>query len=270
MRIGFNLSFEDSKKVILPKNKIFYSSQDMEELAEGFQNGMILRLIGFGFVLEILTYIMYSKNLRLPMMVIVGFLYFFGIILMFLLKIFPRGNWVKDKKKKLIVFVWVFLAAFFAVVPVTIRWSLEIGGKANFYIQIAIVVVSVLVSIIKIVSLFNRRGIFKNLEKYLKIIILISFIVCLLFTIEHREINNFDLKEILAENFMFVYLGFAYSFLLYSVMRLYITYYYLEKYSRQYRLYYRIPDSVWYFSKEEAEKRNDPVYPPRRKKVSED
>lgn len=266
MKSIFNLSFTESKKVVLPKNKIFYSSQDMKELAEGFQSGMILRLIGFGFVLEILTFIMYSKKFQLHMMIIVGFLYFFGVILMFLLRIFPHGNWVKVKKKVLIGFIWVFLATFFAIVPITIRWAFEIGGKKNFYIQIAIVGLSVLISIIKFASLFNTsKIIFNNLKKIIKIMILILFAVCLSLTLQRRGMNNFNLKEILVENYMFVYLCFAYSFLMYSVMRIYITYYYLDKYSRQYRLYYRIPDSIWYFSKEEAEKRNDSVYPPRRK-----
>ena len=50
----------------------------------------------------------------------------------------------------------------------------------------------------------------------------------------------------------------------------YLSYHYIAKYPRQYRLYYKIPDSIWYFSKEEAEKRNDPVYPPRKKSVEEE
>ena len=90
----------------------------------------------------------------------------------------------------------------------------------------------------------------------------------LVFNTRGEETSNFVVNLFGSIDFLLLS-GFG-VWVIFKIFRVYLSYYYIDKYSRQYRLYYRIPDRVWYFSKEEAEKRNDPVYPPRRKKVSEE
>lgn len=80
------------------------------------------------------------------------------------------------------------------------------------------------------------------------VIILIGFFAGL----NNSEINSWSLRILICFFFPWMYL------LLFGCLRLYlsarISWFYIKKYATQYRLYYKIPDRVWYLSEKRAAK----------------
>ena len=276
MKNIFNLSFEDSKNVIYKLKSITTSNP---ELAKSLQKIILIFMLPSLFIifilLEIGIYITHPKNnIGKLIMVLVGSLWLIGLFFMIIFPLFKHKNFASMYKKIVLGTSGLLWAAGLSMAyPLT---TLKNAGVISFGLQVASLIILIcfffyLGVTSKTKNIKNRKEKEKNKGAILKIsvfegIVLIGALIAAEF--HNNFILNFE--YIFEKLIVFAVFWIAYLVVVRGFFKMYLTFYYLEKYSRQYRLYYRIPDSVWYFSKEEAEKRNDPVYPLRRKKVSED
>ena len=274
----FNLSFEDSKKVIYKLKSMVTSNPT---IAKTFQQNImvynlptfILILIGFEFYI----YETYSaESIKKIVMIIVGTLWLNGIFFLCIYHLFKHRNFAAMHKNKTLGGAFLLLGAGIGAGFNLLKNSFENAGVVSFLLQIIILIIafSLLVNLTVTPSI-NKIEDKKEQQKKKRLIsnvVKIEFIILCMSLLSALSYQHFkvELEDIIMKLISLAIFGTAYLIGIQTIFKIYLTYYYLEKYSRQYRLYYQIPDSVWYFSKEEAEKRNDPVYPPRRKKVSEE
>ena len=208
-------------------------------------------------------------------MIIVGTLWLNGIFFLCIYPLFKHRNFAAMHKNKTLGGAFLLLGAGIGAGFNLFKNSLDNAGVVSFLLQIIILIIafSLLVNLTVTPSM-NKIEDKKKSEKNKRLIsnvVKIEFLILSMALISALSYQHFkvELEDIIMKLIGLAIFGIAYLIGIQTIFKIYLTYYYLEKYSHQYRLYYRIPDSVWYFSKEEAEKRNDPVYPPR-KKVSEE
>ena len=267
----FNLSFEESKRIVLPKNKLMYSNEGSEthEAMMGFlRSDLRFRLPILGVGLEVFIAFIYKGWIKNFLLIFIGIIYFFGISRLLFLRKKYYVNWVTVKRKTHPASLTILISVYTVMIPIGIKLTLIFAGYWSLYLQLIILGVWTIREFVKLKSIISGRR--NNIGKYINRVIIFLLIICIIISFQYtgEETSNFVVS--LLGKIYFLLLSGCGVWVIFKIFRVYLSYYYIDKYSRQYRLYYRIPDSVWYFSKEEAEKRNDPVYPPRRKKVSED
>ena len=275
MKNIFNLSFEDSKNVIYKLKSSTISNAKVTKLLQKIILIFMLPSLFIIFILlEIGVYITYPKNnIGKLIMVLVGSLWLIGLFFMIIFPLFKHKNFASMYKKIVLGTSCLLWAIGLSMGYPTTIITLNNAGIVSFGLQVIsiIILICYLCVNLKIQNINNRKE--RKKRNILKISILegLVLISALTTAIFHNNLNFiFDFEYVFKNIIIFSIFWIAYLVVVQGFFKMYLTFYYLEKYSRQYRLYYRIPDSVWYFSKEEAEKRNDPVYPPRRKKVSEE
>ena len=267
----FKCSFEESKRIVLPKNRLFYLNEGTEThttLMNILRSDLRFRLIGVGVFLEFLINFIYRGKIKIFLLVLIGIIYTFGLVMMLFLRRKHYKNWVSMKKGVLVGLLIILFSIYIVILPVIIKLTLVFSGYQSLYLQLIILIMWTTSRYIELKSVITKRK--SKINKYLSKLMIALLILCIIVSLQYNgeQIDNWLISFF--GKIYFLLLSGAIVWAIFKYVRIYLSYYYIDKYSRQYRLYYRIPDSVWYFSKEEAEKRNDPVYPPRRKKVSED
>ena len=267
----FKCSFEESKRIVLPKNRLFYLNEGTEThttLMNILRSDLRFRLIGVGVFLEFLINFIYRGKIKIFLLVLIGIIYTFGLVMMLFLRRKHYKNWVSMKKGVLVGLLIILFSIYIVILPVIIKLTLVFSGYQSLYLQLIILIMWTTSRYIELKSVITKRK--SKINKYLSKLMIALLILCIIVSLQYNgeQIDNWLISFF--GKIYFLLLSGAIVWAIFKYVRIYLSYYYIDKYSRQYRLYYRIPDSVWYFSKEEAEKRNDPVYPPRRKKVSEE
>lgn len=278
MKTIFNLSFEESKNVIYKLKSITTSNP---ELAKLLRKNVLMYITPSLFtvfiLLEIGVYITHPKNsMGKWVMILTGGLWLTGIFFMTIFPLFKHKNFASMYKNVILGTSGLLWAGGLSMAYPLTTTTLKNAGVISFGLQVASLIILIcfffyLGVTSKTKNIKNRKEKEKNKGAILKISVLEGIVLIgALIAAEFHNNFIFNFEYIFEKLIVFAVFWIAYLVVVRGFFKMYLTFYYLEKYSRQYRLYYRIPDSVWYFSKEEAEKRNDPVYPPRRKKVSEE
>ena len=275
MKELFNASFEDSKYLIHKRRWILLpgGDSDTKRIGESLLNGAALwptlgALIGFPLV----TYFSYPKNIRI-WMTIIQIIAMVWII--FMADIYPRfhhKNWAEMHKKMVPSFLCfelsILILAYGGVRDIWVKNT----GQLSVIIQILLIILCLITSLyyfikIPIKKLKNGTLSIKENDKLLHFLLITDFFLLVFSflsgTVYYMSHFNFD-GETYMMSFILPLLILMEIVISFLFFKSYLSYHYIAKYPRQYRLYYKIPDSIWYFSKEEAEKRNDPVYPPKK------
>lgn len=240
-----------------------------------FQNILVdsVFILYFGMLglFEVSIYITFGQIIiRNLTMIVVAILWLIG---MYSVYVYPKRNhknYAVMNKNKILGMSCLLLAFEISCVQFFVQITLKTAGYISFIFQLLSLILLLylsyywyLVPLSKSIKK-RRRTIILKVECGALMGALISGMINIGFE------NIFNIKILIMKVLIFTVFGMTCIAMTVIVVEGFITYYYLDKYSRQYRLYYKIPDSIWYFSKEEAEKRNDPVYPPRKKSVEEE
>ena len=276
MKNLFNASFEESKHLIYKRSWILLpgGDSDTKRIGESLLSGAAFwPTMAAMILLPALTYLVYPKTLKV-FMSIVDFLLLGWTV--FMANIYPRfhhKNWAEMHKKMVPSMLGFFLSGLIPLFPFFKDFALKNTGLVSVSFQISLIVVCFIISayyfiILPLNKLKNKSLPLKKSKNKTLIILIVLALVFLSLSLITGTYHYLHFHKFNGEEFMSGYLltGLIIVMVIggFGMFKSYLSYHYIAKYPRQYRLYYKIPDSIWYFSKEEAEKRNDPVYPPKK------
>ncbi len=274
----FNLSFENSKKVVLKrelvsdpsweKNKFKYLSSNVNIFSRVFVALICVGglLIASGCMFSMFTEkseVNYLTRTSAHYIVLVSDkLHYFnkGVIILisiFLLIfiLFPSLNFgVVRGEGYLLLFIFNILAIL-TLVPLFTGIVLGTGGVISAIILwLNLIIFGILNLVESIQGKFKKLGLEVTKNVKIKTMFLIGIggiiIGILIGIIQEREFNVIELGILVIVYFFLI--------LMIGTLRLHIdsviTWYYMLKYSTEYRKYYRIPDAAWYLSNRRAKK----------------
>lgn len=281
MKNLFNASFEDSKYLIHKRRWILLpgGDSDTKRIGESLLNGAAFwPTLAAMILFPMLTYITYPKNIRVWMASLDFILFMWTIFMADIYPKFHHKNWAEMHKRMVPSMLGFGLSGLIVTFGIVKDIWVRNTGIISIIFQGILLVTCTLTSVYYFILLPLRQineGTLGLKEKNKTLIIMLTVnLILLLLSFCSGTIHY--LTHFKFEGEMFI-MGFILPFIIlaeiiggFVMFKSYLSYHYIAKYPRQYRLYYKIPDSIWYFSKEEAEKRNDPVYPPRKKSVEEE
>ena len=272
MKRLFNASFEDSKYLIHKRSWILLpgGDSDAKRIGESLLNGAAFwPTMAMMIILPVMTYYSYSQSMRIFMVILEVIM--LGWIL-FMANIYPRfhhKNWAEMHKKMVPSMLGFFVSMLIPVFPFMKDDTIKTSGVISCIFQVLLVITCFVTCVYYFIysplHKIKENKITTKVEKSKLQKLLILNTCFLLLSVITGTVHYFK-----SGNGAYID-GFLLTILLlviviggFLMFKSYLSYHYIAKYPRQYRLYYKIPDSIWYFSKEEAEKRNDPVYPPKK------
>lgn len=173
MRNLFNLSFEESKRIVLPKNKLMYSNEGSEihEAMMGLlRSDLRFRLPILGVVLEVFIAFIYKGWIKNFLLIFIGIIYFFGISRLLFLRRKYYVNWVTVKRKTHPASLTILASVYTVMMPLGIKLTLIFAGQWSLYFQLIILGVWTIREFVKLKSIISGRRI--NIGKYINRVII--------------------------------------------------------------------------------------------------
>ena len=191
-----------------------------------------------------------------PLVKISDCIFFLMLLAWVVIPYYNRG--IAAVQGSLIGLVWC-LTTFFSLCSLSTIALVIVQGWISFFIQLAIVLmyfcVSIYMWIMKIHTKETKIGTLKVTIVTLGVMLLINFVM-IIYLVTCKHINfYFSLASALI---VFYILLIAIMF--YQLDRVYKIIY-IQKYNRQFRIVYKIPDKKWWFTAKRAAK-HPRVYPP--------
>lgn len=195
-------------------------------------------------------------NIVGPLVKISDLIFFLMLLAWVIMPYYNRGT--ASVQGSLIGLIWV-ITTFFSISSIITLVLVIVQGWISFFVQLFIIFMYLCVSTyIWIMKVHGKETKISNLKMTITTLalMLIINIVMVIYSVIVKHLN-FELALISASVILYILVIFL---LFYQLDRVYKVIY-IQKYNRQFRVAYKIPDKKWWFTAKRAAK-HPRVYPP--------